>query len=161
MLSIIVAVANNNIIGCNNTMMWHLKDDLKRFKNITSNHTIIMGRKTFEALPFVLPNRKHIVITNNIKYNYSHKDVTISYDLKKVLKEHKNTPKESFIIGGGEIYEQALPYVDKIYLTRVLSDFNGDTTFNFNQNNFYITYKSDIIINNNIPFQYINYEIIK
>ncbi len=158
MLSIIVAVSNNNVIGCNNALVWDLKDDLKRFKEITYNHTIIVGRKTFEALPFVLPKRKHIVITNNKNYKYSHKDVTIEHNLKKVLYTFKNLDEEYFVIGGALIYKEALPFVDKIYLTRVLDDFKGDTYFNFDVSKFDITYKSNIIFNNNIPFQYINYK---
>lgn len=163
MLSIIVAVSENGIIGCNNTLIWNLKDDLKRFKEITSNHTIIVGRKTFEALPFVLPNRKHIVITNNENYTFMHEDVKISRNLEEILNFYKNLEEEIFIIGGGEIYKNSLDYVDKIYLTKIFYDFSdlknekNYTYFNFDESNFNITYKSEIIINDSIPFQYINY----
>ncbi len=158
MLSIIVAVSQNGVIGCNNTLVWNLKDDLKRFKEITSHHTIIMGRKTFEALPYVLPNRKHIVITKNSNYKFQHDDVIIKNNLQQVLNEYKTSEKEHFIIGGGEIYKQSLPFVDKIYLTKILQDFKGDTYFKFKEDDFNISYKSEIIINNDIPFEYINFQ---
>lgn len=163
MLSIIVAVSEKGIIGCNNTLIWNLKDDLKRFKEITSNHTIIVGRKTFEALPFVLPNRKHIIITNNENYTFIHEDVKISRNFKEILNFYKNLEEEIFIIGGGEIYKNSLDYVDKIYLTKIFYDFSdlknekNYTYFNFDESNFNINYKSEIIINDSIPFQYINY----
>ncbi len=157
MLSIIVAVSENDVIGCNNDLIWNLKDDLKRFKKITINNTVIVGRKTFEALPFVLPKRKHIVITKDKNYKFKHNDVEIEYDLKKVLEKYKNEEKEYFIIGGGEIYKQALPYANKIYLTKVFENFTGDTFFKFEQNEYVVEWKSNIILNNNIPFQYINY----
>ncbi len=157
MLSIIVAVSENNVIGCNNTLAWHLKDDLKRFKQITLNHTVIVGRKTFLALPFVLPQRKHIVVTKNKNFKFDHKDVEIENDLKSVLKQFKNKESEYFIIGGGEIYEQSLPYVDKIYLTKIFKHFDGDTFFHFPENKFNVEWESNVIINNDIPFKYINY----
>ncbi len=157
MLSIIVAVSQNNIIGCNNKLVWDLKDDLKRFKRITINHTIIVGRKTFNSLPFVLPKRKHIVITKDKGFKFKHKDVYIEHNLKEIIEKYKNEEKEYFIIGGGEIYKQTLPYVNKIYLTKVMKHFDGDTFFHFQKNEFVETYKSEIVINNNIPFQYINY----
>ncbi len=159
MISIIVAVSENGVIGCNNALVWNLKDDLKRFKDITSNHTIIVGRKTFEALPFVLPNRKHIVITNNKNYNFEHKDVSITNDLHSLLQKLKNEKEEYFVIGGGTIYEQALPYTNKIYLTEILESFEGDTFFHFDKAKYTKTYESNIIYNNNIPFKYINYNI--
>ena len=131
MLSIIVAMANNNIIGKDNQLIWHLPADLRHFKNLTTGHTIVMGRKTYESIGRPLPNRKNIVITQNTDYQAEgckilHNKGTISLDL---LKDLDLTKQEIFIIGGAEIYRQFLPFVDKIYLTEVKGTFEGDTFF--------------------------------
>jgi len=129
MLSIIVAKANNGVIGGDNKLLWHISKDLRRFKEITTGHTIIMGRKTFESLPKVLPNRKHIVITRNKNFKVDSDMVDIVNDISAVLVKFKNSKEEAFVIGGGEIYKALLPHCKKIYLTRVYKDFEGDTKF--------------------------------
>ena len=108
MLSIIVAVAKNNVIGKDNQLIWHLPEDLKRFKEITSGHTIIMGRKTFESLGRVLPNRKHIILCNDADLNINDKNVIIVDDINR-LGEYINKEEENFIIGGATIYKLMLP----------------------------------------------------
>ena len=87
MLSIIVAIANNNVIGKDNKLIWHLPEDLKRFKNITTGHTIIMGRKTFESLGRVLPNRKHVILCNDMELNIDNENVIVLEDIS-LLKEY-------------------------------------------------------------------------
>lgn len=129
MLSIIVAKAENNIIGGDNKLLWHISEDLKRFRGITTGHTIIMGRKTFESLPKVLPNRHHVVITRDTNFSVDSDQVTIAHDLDEVLKKYENSDDEAFIIGGGEIYNLLFPYSKKLYLTKVNKDFEGDTYF--------------------------------
>lgn len=132
MISLIVAVSKNNAIGKNNKLLFHIKEDLAFFKKTTLNKTMVMGRKTFESLPGVLPSRKHIVITRDKNYNVDHPQVEIRYDLNEVLKEYNNSQKELFIIGGGEIYKQAIEsgLVDKIYITKVDKVVeNADTFF--------------------------------
>ncbi|MDS0527233.1 dihydrofolate reductase [Clostridium sp. SHJSY1] len=129
MLSIIVAKAENNIIGGDNKLLWHISEDLKRFKEITTNHTIIMGRKTFESLPKVLPNRHHVIITRDISYTVDSDQVTILHNLGEVIKRYEHSEEEAFIIGGGEIYNLLFPYAKKLYLTKVNKDFEGDTYF--------------------------------
>ena len=126
-LSLIVAVSENDVIGKDNDLIWHLKNDLKRFKALTSGHCIIMGRKTFESFPKPLPNRTHIVITRQEDYN-APDGIIIVNSLEAALKmaKHDNNP---FIIGGGEIYKQALKVVDTIEFTRVHHNFEGDTFF--------------------------------
>jgi len=126
MITIIVAVAQNNALGKNNQLLWHLSDDLKRFKKLTLGHTIVMGRKTFESLPGVLPNRKHIVISRNS--NYQQSEITVVKSVEQAL---SIVPKneEVFIIGGGEIYKLFLEITDKIELTRVYHSFEADTFF--------------------------------
>lgn len=128
MLSIVVAIADNNAIGKNNKLLWHFPKDLKRFKDITSGGTIIMGRKTFQSLPYILPNRHHIVITHNKNYRVDDKRVTVIYSIDELLATI-NKEKEYFVIGGGEIYKRLLPYCDKIRLTQIHKDYEADTFF--------------------------------
>ncbi|HEY9184748.1 MAG TPA: dihydrofolate reductase [Salegentibacter sp.] len=126
MLTMIAAAAENNALGKENDLVWHLPDDFKRFKKLTTGHHIIMGRKTFESFPQALPNRTHIIITRN--EDYKAKGAVVVHSLERALEIAKDDP-QPFIIGGGEIYKQALPYSEKIELTRVHSDFEADTFF--------------------------------
>ncbi|QHI38297.1 Dihydrofolate reductase [Kordia antarctica] len=127
-LSLIVATAENNVIGKDNQLIWHLSDDLKRFKKLTSGHHIIMGRKTFESFPKPLPNRTHIVITRQKDYK-APKGVIVVHTMKEAVSVATLSDAEPFVIGGGEIYKQALPFATKIELTRVHHEFEGDTFF--------------------------------
>lgn len=128
MLSIIVAVAKNNVIGKDNKLIWHLPEDLKRFKKLTTGHTIIMGRKTFESLGRVLPNRKHIVLTNNLEMEIEDKNVEVINDIK-LLDDYINSKDENFIIGGATIYSLLMPCANKIYITKIDKEFEGDVYF--------------------------------
>ena len=125
-LTIIAAVSLNNVIGNKNKLIWKLSDDLKRFKELTTGHSIIMGRKTFDSLSNPLPNRDNIVITRSS--NYSNPDIKVCSSIEDAisLTEEDNQP---FIIGGGEIYSQTINMVDKIELTRVHEEFDGDAYF--------------------------------
>jgi len=159
MLSIIVAVASNNVIGGANQLLWHISKDLKRFKEITSGHTIIMGRKTFESLPKVLPNRHHIVITRDKDYKVDSSEVEVVNDINSIIDKFENSTEEAFIIGGGEIYKSLLPKSDKLYLTKVYKDFKGDTTFpEINLEDWFIDYESEMFINeaDNLKFSFID-----
>lgn len=129
MLSCIVAMDKNNIIGIKdeNKMPWHLPRDLQYFKEQTSGHTIVMGRKTFESLGRVLPNRKHIVITTS---DTSFPDeVDVIHHITDLIEISKRQDEEIFIIGGGSIYKQLLPYIDKLYVTMIDEAFTGDVNF--------------------------------
>ena len=159
MLSIIVAKASNNIIGGDNKLLWHISQDLKRFKEITSGHTIIMGRKTFESLPKILPNRHHIVITRDKNFKVDSPSVEVVNDINTIINKYENSSEEVFIIGGGEIYKFLLPNIKKLYLTRVYKDFNGDTKFpEINLNDWTIDNQSEILTNeaDNLKFDFIN-----
>ncbi|WP_319499825.1 dihydrofolate reductase [uncultured Draconibacterium sp.] len=126
-ISIIVAIAENFAIGKNNDLLFHLPNDLKRFKEITSGHTIIMGRNTLLSLPkWPLPNRRHIVITDKQDDVFPGCETVFSIDeaIEKVKEE-----KEAFIIGGGMIYKQFFPVAGKLYLTLVHKSFDADTYF--------------------------------
>ncbi|WP_061313472.1 dihydrofolate reductase [Clostridium botulinum] len=155
MLSIIVAIAKNNVIGNDNKLIWHISEDLKRFKEITSAKTIVMGRKTFESLPGVLPNRKHIILTRDKNFKVNSECVEIIYDFDELLSKYKNSDTEVFIIGGGEIYKQLLPHTHKLYLTKINKDFDGDTYFpQINYDDFKVDYESDIITDEKSKLEY-------
>ncbi|AVI50225.1 diacylglycerol kinase [Pukyongia salina] len=126
MITMIAAAGENNELGLNNQLVWHLPDDFRRFKQLTSGHYIIMGRKTFESFPNPLPNRTHIVITRN--KDYSADGITVVHSMEKAL-ELSKTDNQPFIIGGGEIYTQGLDVAQKIELTRVHGTFDADTYF--------------------------------
>ena len=138
--SIIVARDSNNGIGKDNKLLFHIKEDMKRFKDLTTDKTIIMGSKTFDSLPNgVLPNRFNIVLTNNReKYNEEMylDDIYISNNIDFLIKEFKDSEEEVFIIGGESIYKQFLPYCDRIYLTRINSIRESDSFFEFNENEY-------------------------
>ena len=132
-VSLIVAVSENNVIGKDNNLIWHLPKDMKFFKNTTLHHHVIMGRKNFESIPHKfrpLPNRTNIVISR--KTNYTAANSLVVSSIQKALEIAKeNSDPEPFIIGGGEIYKLALKLdlVDRIYLTRIHGVFEGDTFF--------------------------------
>lgn len=128
MLSIIVAKAKNNTIGKDNKLLWHISDDLKRFEELTTGHVIIMGRKTFESLGKVLPNRKHIVFSQNPDFKVNDENVEIVHSMLQ-LQEYIEDDKENFVIGGAMIYNLLMPYVKKMYVTEIDRDFDGDTFF--------------------------------
>jgi dihydrofolate reductase len=130
-ISIIVAVAKNNVIGKDNTLIWHLPADMKFFKEKTTGHCIITGRKNYESIPEKfrpLPNRINIVITRQKNYNAPGAIVVSS--IKEAIEKAKQTgDNETFIIGGAEIYKQCLQYTDTIYLTQIYHSFDGDAFF--------------------------------
>lgn len=128
MLSIIVAKASNNIIGKNNTLIWHLPEDLKRFKELTTGHTIIMGRRTFESLGRILPNRKHVILCNDMKMDVEDERIEILDDISK-LDKYINSDEENFVIGGATIYRLLMPYANKMYITEIDEEFEGDVSF--------------------------------
>lgn len=126
MITIIAAASENNVLGKNNELIWHLPNDFKRFKLITSGHYIIMGRKTFESFPKPLPNRTHVIITKQKDYFAEGCIVVNSFQEALDICPKNET---IFVIGGGEIYNLAMPFADKIELTRVHSFFEGDAFF--------------------------------
>lgn len=127
-ISIIAVISENKALGKDNRLLWHIPEDMKRFKNITTGHPIIMGRKTFESLGRPLPNRTNIVITRNPSFNVIGA-VTVD-SLDKALESARQIEKdEIFIIGGGQIFREAMPVVDKLYLTIVEGKYEADTFF--------------------------------
>jgi len=127
MISIIVAIAENNAIGKNNDLLWHIPEDMKRFKQITSGHKIIMGKRTYESLPYrPLKNRTNIVISDLPGDHYE--GCLMAYSIEEAM-EHCTQDEECFIIGGGMVYKQFLPLADKLYITRVDKSFEADIFF--------------------------------
>ncbi|QIQ20357.1 type 3 dihydrofolate reductase [Zophobihabitans entericus] len=131
-ISIIVAMANNRVIGLNNQMPWHLPADLAWFKKNTLNKPVIMGRKTFESIGRPLPHRHNIIISRQPatepKQTTANAEITWVTSINEALQVAGNVP-EVFIIGGGNIYQQALPKVNRLYLTHICADLEGDTHF--------------------------------
>ena len=154
MLSIIVAKASNNIIGKNNALIWHLPEDLKRFKKLTTGHTIIMGRRTFESLGRILPNRKHVILCNDMTMNINDERVEILDDISK-LDKYINSAEENFIIGGATIYKLLMPYANKMYITEINQEFDGDVSFpEINKEEWEIIDKEKGLKNDENPYDY-------
>jgi len=126
LVTLIAAASENNVIGKDNKLIWHLSDDLKHFKELTKGHFVIMGRKTFESMPKALPNRTNVVITRKLDYKAENAIVVNSLD--QALK-HAENDSQPFIIGGGEIYKLAIEDADRIELTRVHTSIEGDAFF--------------------------------
>ncbi|MBI3615427.1 MAG: dihydrofolate reductase [Candidatus Omnitrophica bacterium] len=154
-ISLVVAVSQNGVIGKNNRLPWKLPADLKRFKQLTMNHPILMGRKTFESIGKPLPGRTNIVITH--QKDFACCGCLTASSIEKGLQLCENAD-EVFVIGGASIYEQSLPLADRIYLTRIHQDFEGDTRlFNLDksawQEIFREDFKSDT--GNKYPYSFV------
>lgn len=161
-ISIIVAVAQNNAIGKDNELLWHISEDLKRFKRITAGNIVIMGKNTFFSLPFrPLSNRTNIVITDIPDEKID--GCVMAYSIEDaILKCDDN--KENFIIGGGSVYRQFLPVADKLYLTKVNKDFEGDVFFpEINLNEWKLINKEDCNSDtqNDFTYSFLTYEKIR
>ena len=126
-IHIIVAVAENGIIGKDNALIWNLPDDMRHFVRSTKGHPVIMGRKTFESMDGPLPKRTNIIITRN--KDYSTENIVVTHSLKDALAKAAEMDEDIFIIGGAEIYRQAEPLSTVMHITRVHSEFEGDSSF--------------------------------
>ncbi len=128
MLSMIVAMAKNYVIGKDNQLIWHLPEDLKRFKKLTTGHTIIMGRKTFESLGRILPNRRHVILCHDMAMKIENENIEILEDIS-MLEKYIQSEEEHFVIGGATIYRLLMPYANKLYITKIEEEFEGDVYF--------------------------------
>jgi dihydrofolate reductase len=127
-LSIIAAVAENRAIGKNNQLLWHIPEDMRHFRELTTGHVVIMGQKTYESIGRPLPNRTNIVLTQD--KNFEAGGCVVCYSLEESLARAKELEQEEvFVIGGGMVYQQTLPLADRLYLTLVRGDFEGDVFF--------------------------------
>lgn len=129
MVSIIVAVAKNNVIGCANKLIWHISEDLKRFKALTSGHPVVMGRRTYESIGRPLPGRTNVVVSRNEGLKIE--GVVVANSLEQAIQIAQNSTggQEVFVIGGDQIYRQSLPLADRIYYTLVDQEPQGDAHF--------------------------------
>ena len=124
-IAMIACIGKNNELGINNHLIWSLPNDLEFFKKITTGSIVVMGRKTFESLPRLLPNRKNIVISRNLKRN----DIEVYASINKFIDKYKNCNEQIFIIGGSSIYKQFFEYANCLYLTLVDSEYNEADTY--------------------------------
>ena len=155
-LSIIVAMSSNRVIGVNNTLPWYISEDLKHFKSLTIGHTIIMGRKTYESIGRPLPNRRNIVISRNTEASYEGAEVVHSIEDAFSICKNDN---EVFVIGGSNIYEQALSLVDYIYITEIKKSFSGDAFFpEINKQMWIESSRENHITNDGLEFSFVKYQ---
>jgi dihydrofolate reductase len=138
MISLIAAISENNIIGNENKLLWHIPEDMKRFKTLTLNHPVVMGRRTYDSIGHPLPNRTNIIVTRDQHFKVFGAIVVHSIDeaiaeAKKYVKDYSSSEvrssQEIFVIGGGQVYAQAIGAADKLYLTVVKGTYAGDTKF--------------------------------
>ena len=163
MLSIIVAKAKNNVIGKDNQLIWKLPEDLKRFKSMTTGHTIIMGRKTFESLGRVLPDRKHIVFSQNPDFQVNDENVEVVHSMLQI-QQYIESEEEAFVIGGAMIYGLLMPHVTKMYITQINENFEGNIIFpKFDTEKWEVIEREEGIKdeNNKFDYEYITYKKIK
>ena len=152
-MNAIVAISENGGIGKDNGLLFHISADLKRFKELTSGHTVIMGRKTLQSLPGGrgFPNRRNIVITREIDFTAERAEIVHSVDEALALAE-----EDAFVIGGASIYQAMLPYCDKVYLTKVYADAEADVFFP-SLCGWQVVRRSEMQEENGLRFQYIDY----
>lgn len=159
MISIIVAIAEDNAIGKNNELLCHLPEDLKRFKKITTGHKIVMGKNTYESLPIKpLPNRTSIVISHIEGDDYC--DCIMAYSIDEAV-ANCGLNEECFVIGGGMIYKQFLPIADRLYLTKIHHKFDADTFFpeiDYSQWNLIEEESVEADEKNPYPYSFLTYE---
>jgi dihydrofolate reductase len=129
-VSIIVAVAENGVIGREGKLPWHLSDDLRRFRELTMGHTIVMGRRTWESIGRPLPGRRTIVVSRHPAYRVDADDVAVAASLDDALQMAEAVGDDNvFIVGGAELYREAIPLADRLYITRVHATVDGDRSF--------------------------------
>jgi dihydrofolate reductase len=125
--TLLAAISENNALGKDNTLLWRLPADLKHFKETTKNHTVVMGRKTFLSIGKLLPERENVILTRDKDFSYA--GAKVLHSIEKLKREYEKSDDEVFIIGGGEIYIETLPFAQKLIITHVHKKFDGDTFF--------------------------------
>ena len=156
-INIIAAINNTNSIGLDGKLLVKLEKDLHRFRDLTMGHTVVLGRKSFEEIGKPLPGRKNIVLSRDETYN-PHKDVTVVSSLQPILEQYKNSEHTLWICGGQEVFRQAFPYADRVYLTKIDDDTVGDTFFPteyLNRN--FIELHKEIHREKGYLFEFVNY----
>ena len=157
-ISIIVAMSQNSVIGLKNELPWHISEDLKNFRKITINHSVIMGRKTYDSIGKPLKDRNNIVISRNASLVIDGVEVVNSFE-NAISKTNESS--ETFIIGGGQIYSIALPIATHMYITKVDGIFDGDAFFpDYIQDEWKEISREDLITEKNLRFSFLKYEKI-
>ena len=154
MIKLIAACSTNRVIGNNNSLIWNIPDDLKRFKKLTTGHNILMGRKTFESIGKALPNRRNIILSRNLNFNAD--NCLVYNNIEEVLSLYKN---DLIVIGGEEIYKQTIKYASILELTLIHKEYEGDAFFPVIPSLFKEINREDSIFNN-IEYSYITYQAI-
>jgi dihydrofolate reductase len=155
-LSTIVAIANNRVIGINNTLPWHLPEDLKRFRALTTGHHIIMGRKTYESLGRLLPGRITVIVTRNQDYKVA--GALVANSLQDAIAQCKGDD-EAFLIGGAELYQDGLKLSDKLYITEIDLDVAGDAHFpDFDRSDWQEMAREAHVSEKGLKFNYVTYQ---
>jgi dihydrofolate reductase len=158
MINIIVASSKNRVIGKDNQLPWNLPEDLKHFKKLTTGNVVVMGRKTHQSIGKPLPNRLNVILSRDTKwYNPLGDNCVVCYSIEEVLERFKY--RDLFVIGGSEIYNQFLKYANKIYLTHIDKDFEGDSYFPELSDNWILT-KTEPMDNAEYKFTYLEYDRI-
>lgn len=161
-ISIIVAASENMVIGRNGILPWNLPKDLQYFKRITKGNMVIMGRGCWESIPKKyrpLPDRGNVVLTRDLEYEAEGASVVNDLEILLQILKTGYPEKEAFVIGGGEIYKRAFQYADKLYLTRVHTDIDGDTFLEgFDKNEWVLVYKSETMNENDLDFTFEVYD---
>jgi dihydrofolate reductase len=154
-LSIIVAIAKNRVIGINNTLPWHLPEDLKRFRALTMGHHIIMGRKTYDSLGRLLPGRTTVIVTRNTDYKVA--GALIAHSLQDAIALCK-ADDEVFLIGGAELYQEGLKLSNKLYITEIVLDVEGDAYFpEYSSNEWQESAREAHVSEQGLAFNYVTY----
>lgn len=157
MVSLIVAYASNGVIGADGALPWRLPSDMKRFKEVTSGHAVVMGRKTFESLPDAfrpLPQRRNIVLSRRAGYEAPGAEVVPDLDSALAACD-----RDCFVIGGGRVYQEALPFAERVYATEIEQDFEGDTFFpGLRDGEWRRVERGERIVENGVPFTFAVYE---
>jgi len=155
-LSIIAAIARNGVIGNDNALPWHLPEDLKRFKALTMGHHIVMGRRTYESLGRLLPGRTTVIVSRN--QNYSVPGALVADSLQAAL-QACGDDKEVFVIGGAQMYREALLIADRLYFTEIDADFGGDTYFpHYLKDDWCEIERNNCTSSNGLPYSYVTYQ---
>jgi dihydrofolate reductase len=155
-LSLIVAIAKNRVIGVNNTLPWHLPEDLKRFRALTTGHHIIMGRKTYDSLGRLLPGRTTVIVTRNVDYKVE--GAIVVHSLEAAIAACGDDP-EVFLIGGAELYQAGLKLADKLYITEINAEYQGDAFFpEFDLTEWKSIASESHTTLNNLGYSYVTYQ---
>lgn len=158
-INMIVATSMNNVIGKDNSLPWYIPEDLKYFKEKTLNKTIVMGRKTFESIGKVLPNRTTIILTHDKNFKFNHPNILIYNNIEDILIDFKD--EELWIVGGSQIYKLFYPYTTHLYITLIYKKVYGDSYFLEYKNDFRLSNTTTVQTSSGYPYQFTQWERVQ